>query len=320
MVTQVLQNIRFRLLAPFVGGMVVLLVVSLWSLNFYRALEREELEERIETQLSNNFKQEISSNINSLSGFLNFIGENQTLQKQWQERSLSQLQDLSYPIFNELRYKHNVTHFYYHERSGVNFLRVHSPNRFGDSIKRATLAQAIRTGDQAAGLEFGAFGEFVLRVVIPWKINGEIVGYLELGKEIDQIIDRLSTNNDYPLILAIHNNFIYENNLQQTDYFKKHATQLQQVSNVYVIDTTFSHYSERFERVLDSSNFKESRSYSDEGRDYLLSNISINNFQEQEIATLFYLVDRSLHVLHQKELIQQISIVAIGVSILLYVL
>jgi diguanylate cyclase (GGDEF)-like protein/PAS domain S-box-containing protein len=297
--------------------MVILLLVSLWSLNFYRTLEREEMESRIELQLTNNFDQQIEASIKKLTSFLDFISQNTALQKKWSDRNISELQTLSYPIFSDLRYQHNITHFYFHDLTGTNYLRVHSPTRHGDKIERKTLQQSIKTGDNAAGLEFGALGQFVLRVVVPWEIDGKVVGYIELGKEIDGIIDRLSNNNGYPLILAVHKNFILKNNLQETDFFIKFTKQLEQADSIFVINKTINNLSPRLLTLIDRANFRESQSYSEEGRDYLVAKIGIRNFQQREIASLFYLVDRSVHVHHQQDLAKQISGIGFSVSILL---
>jgi signal transduction histidine kinase len=48
-------------------------------------------------------------------------------------------------------------------------------------------------GKAVSGLELGHSGTFTLRVVYPWKIDGELLGYIELGQEYDQILQDLKT-------------------------------------------------------------------------------------------------------------------------------
>ena len=109
---------------------------------------------------------------------------------------------LAGPVFAELRKNHDITHFYVHAPSKVNWVRVHSPAQFGDPIGRVTLARAIETGDVGAGKELGKNG-FALRVVEPWKVDGQVIGYLELGEEIDHFLGRMraQTGDEYALLI-----------------------------------------------------------------------------------------------------------------------
>lgn len=107
------------------------------------------------------------------------------------------------PIFEELKRSHGVTHFYVHDADRVTFVRVHAPAVFGDRVDRATLATAAATRGIGAGKELGATA-FALRVVEPWVVDGQTVGYLELAEEIGHFLGRLKkqTDDDYALLVA----------------------------------------------------------------------------------------------------------------------
>jgi signal transduction histidine kinase len=53
------------------------------------------------------------------------------------------------------------------------------------------MQQAIAQGKTVSGLELGRSGTFTLRVVYPWKVHGELIGYIELGQEYDRILQDL---------------------------------------------------------------------------------------------------------------------------------
>jgi low affinity Fe/Cu permease len=110
----------------------------------------------------------------------------------------------SKPIFQEIKKRFNITHFYFHRPDKTCFLRVHNPSRHGDLINRHTINFAAKNETQAYGLELGPLGTLTLRFVIPWHIDGEFVGFIELGKEIDQIAGELKK------ILELEINFIVE--------------------------------------------------------------------------------------------------------------
>lgn len=102
---------------------------------------------------------------------------------------------LSIPIYAQLKEKFNISHFYYHTTEGINFLRVHQAHRFGDDItKRATMRGAIQTGSLSSGIELGPLGTLTLRVVAPLRIDNKIIGYIELGEDIDRLMPDIASS------------------------------------------------------------------------------------------------------------------------------
>ena len=75
--------------------------------------------------------------------------------------------------------KYRVTHFYFHGLGRACFLRVHNPAKYGDYITRFTMDAAEKKQEIVHGIELGPFGTFTLRVVHPWRISGELAGYIE---------------------------------------------------------------------------------------------------------------------------------------------
>ncbi len=303
---------------PFVIAVMVMFLTSLFILNYYQKTEQKEFENRVNKQLSNQFNQEIKNDIEQLTGFLSFIANNRVLQQEYKQKNRADLLLKSTPIFEELRSQHQITHFYFHDLDGNNYLRVHSPDRYGDQISRATLNRTIQASNRMAGLEFGTFGQFVIRVVIPWKIDNQLVGYLELGKEIDHVIKRLSINNDFQLILVIHKDFIFQNNLDKTDFFQSKANLLAKNKNIFIINQTINQISPSLRAILDTDGEMTNQTYNDAEREYLISKIAINDFQKGEIASLYYLVDMSLHAQHQQELTHQVSMAGLAIGGLLF--
>ena len=64
---------------------------------------------------------------------------------------------------------------------------MHDPNRYGDVIQRVTLDRATE-GGTSWGIELGPLGTFTLRLVHPWRIDGKLAGYIEVGEEIGHTI------------------------------------------------------------------------------------------------------------------------------------
>ncbi len=118
----------------------------------------------------------------------------------------------SQPVFSTLNDLYGITHFYFTGLDRVNFLRVHHPKRFGDKISRYTTLQAERTGKVASGIELGPLGTFTLRVVMPWKVDGQLIGYIELGKEINHLFEKMKTSLGLDFIKVMEKKFINREN------------------------------------------------------------------------------------------------------------
>jgi PAS domain S-box-containing protein len=113
------------------------------------------------------------------------------------------LLEQSKPLFDELKARYQVTHFYFSDAQRVCLLRVHNPERFGDRFDRFTALEAERTGQVASGIELGPLGTFTLRVVSPVFEGDRLLGYVELGKEIEDVLDRIVKFDGIGKILAI---------------------------------------------------------------------------------------------------------------------
>jgi PAS domain S-box-containing protein len=106
-------------------------------------------------------------------------------------------------VFERLHRENHLTHFYFFDKNRVCILRVHQPERRGDRINRFTALAAERTGKAASGIELGPLGTFTLRVVQPVFEGGTLVGYVELGKEIEDVLQAIYIQSDNQLAVVI---------------------------------------------------------------------------------------------------------------------
>lgn len=111
------------------------------------------------------------------------------------------------PFFDEIRAKHQITHFYFISPDKKCFLRVHKPEQYGDTIERVTLKGAIESKAEFVGLEMGR-NFFSLRAVTPVYDNGELVGYVELGREIDHFFPNFKRQTGFDISLVLDGQYI----------------------------------------------------------------------------------------------------------------
>jgi len=154
------------------------------------------------------FENELASEAEMINGLIDFLEKDKDILAGWNTKNRKFLFQKTEPLFQEMRSKHHITHFYFHGLDHLNFLRVHNKPRFGDTITRFTLSLASQSQKNIYGIELGAFGTFTLRVVRPWMVNGELVGYIELGKEIEHITQRINTIQNVDLLLLIQKKFL----------------------------------------------------------------------------------------------------------------
>jgi PAS domain S-box-containing protein len=112
------------------------------------------------------------------------------------------------PIFETLHRENNLTHFYFFDKNRTCLLRLHKPDKRGDFINRFTAREAERTGSIASGIELGPLGTFTLRVVQPVFDDGALVGYVELGKEIEDVLGRLCDRPGVQLAVFIRKAYL----------------------------------------------------------------------------------------------------------------
>lgn len=140
--------------------------------------------------------------VEQLSKALDALVADPALLEPFRARDRAKLLAAALPRFEKLKAERNITHLYFHEPARTCFLRVHAPALHGDVIDRETLSQAIATQLIGAGKELGKTA-FALRVVKPVRSKGKVVGYVELGEEIDHFLSRMKqlTGDDYGLLV-----------------------------------------------------------------------------------------------------------------------
>jgi len=195
--------IRRRLLLPLglvLGGLMTTFLVVAY---YYHTDRQQEIVSSAFHEIRDMFDLELERNTSTLSAVIGALNDNPELAEAYQAGDRERLLSLSGPLFERLHAKLDLTHFYYIQPDRTVFLRVHQPARHGDVIDRATLREAVARREVFAGLELGPIGTFTLRVVAPWRRNGELIGYLELGREIDGVVATVGRLHHAHLLMMI---------------------------------------------------------------------------------------------------------------------
>ncbi|XOF32219.1 MAG: ATP-binding protein [Candidatus Electrothrix sp. YB6] len=156
--------------------------------------------------LAGTYQRTLKNSATELDTLLDVLKINKELQQLFLAKDRVGLRNAVREVAQNLRKHCGVTHFYFHNADRVNFLRMHQPDQYGDHIDRLTLRQAAVTGWSVAGLELGPLGTLTLRVVVPWYADNQLIGYLELGKELAAMLS-VFEESEAPLdgyLLTVH--------------------------------------------------------------------------------------------------------------------
>jgi signal transduction histidine kinase len=202
------DRVRGRILYPFT--LVILFVVGSFLIAAYLFVDREHTKNLTDSAASVErlFLQGLENDAAMMQAALSVITSDKDIKKSFINKNRKALLKLAWPIFNNLRKNNNVTHFYFTGPDRVNFLRVHKPDEYGDTIDRITTLRATNEKVPARGIELGPLGTFTLRVVLPWYDNKTLIGYLELGEEIDHITNEVHNILGDDLLVLVNEKFL----------------------------------------------------------------------------------------------------------------
>lgn len=112
------------------------------------------------------------------------------------------------PLFEAMRGQSKVTHFDFYGADRRSLLRVDKPAERDVHHESALLGEAERTGRAVFGLTLEPSGVLSLQVVQPVVEDGRIAGYVELGKDIEDILQTLAVQPGLQVAVLIHKRHI----------------------------------------------------------------------------------------------------------------
>jgi len=194
------MKIGQKLIFGFTGIALLIGVAGGISLYFQnKIVERDTLGEI--ARVERNFLDIKGRDIKILSSALEVFVQDETFKEIYVEKDREKLYAHGQPLFQKLRDRYGITHFYFILPDGRCFLRLHNKDIHGDLITRFTFENARNTKKAASGIELGKTA-FALRAVMPYYRGGELIGYVEFGEEIDHFLEILKsrTNDEFAII------------------------------------------------------------------------------------------------------------------------
>nr|HNW45762.1 cache domain-containing protein [Elusimicrobiales bacterium] len=198
-----------RRLLPPLAAMVLLLLAGAGGL-LYRQ-HRQQLEKDIAADMSDtsgDLRVALEQQAAGLTMAIQPIAASPAVKKALRANDAAALLAVWRPVFEKMRRENQLTHFYFVNSNNVCLLRLHDPARRGDRLGHFTFLESGRTGRAASGIELGPLGTFTLRVVQPVFDGGKIIGYVELGEEIEKALHTLHTRSNNHLAVVIRKDLL----------------------------------------------------------------------------------------------------------------
>ena len=197
------KPIQRRLMTPLIAGLLLLLAGFGALLMEQQRIALKRASQGALADVSGDLAALVAEQSRTLAGLGQVLVGDPDLSPSLKTRDSERLLAKFKPVFERLQTEHGPTHFSFIGPDQVVFLRLHNPKSPSHQIERFTLLEAARTGKIASGLELDEHGTILLRSVQPVREGREIIGFLELGKEIDDILTVLHELAGVELALTI---------------------------------------------------------------------------------------------------------------------
>jgi diguanylate cyclase (GGDEF)-like protein/PAS domain S-box-containing protein len=201
-------NIRIKLLVPFIIALVLVFLSAQYILySFQREQQQQQLNktsQHLHQQLTHQLQQDSEHFQHSIALMLRPQGTQQA----WKQQNTAALREHCLPFYRQLAATLQLQQMDFYTPDGEKFLGFTEQNTAAartptdQTAQPATLRAAIATRQPASGTEIDASGQLLQLVVIPWQVDGELLGYLQLGKPLDHTIRKLTRLHQTPIIIS----------------------------------------------------------------------------------------------------------------------
>lgn len=223
-------------------------------------------------------------------------------------------------VFETMKKENHLTHFYFLDKNRVCLLRVHNPAKHGDLINRFTALKAEWTHKASSGIEIGPLGTFTLRVIQPVFEGDRLIGYVELGKEIEDVLQNLHIQSGNEIAVVIRKEYLKRQTWEEGMRMLGRKADWNQLPNDAVIYTS----KERLTNVLslmEHHHDVERLSHQDinhevveDSKKWRVSIIPVRDVSDKEIGDMIIMKD----IAHEKsELLDFIAVNALSGVILI---
>ena len=147
------------------------------------------------------FLRELDEESSKLTNTLKLLSKNECLNRHWMRKTWDQLLLCTNEIQQDLYSRMEIQEFNLISPDQYVVLRSSILKRTHEYIDNFLITRTVNLLEPSAGLRLESNGRLLFHAYAPWIINGEVVGYLEIGKEIHDVLDQLSDARQVGVII-----------------------------------------------------------------------------------------------------------------------
>ena len=284
------QKIKRKILLPIMAAIFVLIVVAVFGVFLIQKKNNHNNALKHISQAKELFMTYLSNETLVLASHSAYCGSDPEIRRAFAAHDRDALYRYCLPLFQEMKSRFKISHFYFIDPSDTCFLRVHNPPRFGDRIARVSYQQAKRSQKAFSGIELGAYGMFTLRYVCPIKSGKTILGYIELGMEIEHITLGMKRTLGIDLVATVDKVNLAQKSWQEGLKVAGKHGQWNEHKDFVVIDKTIDAKNEIEEMVL-RKDTAQLYSYSIDGRYYISGMTDLRDIQNKKLGYALFFID-----------------------------
>ena len=203
-------QLRLQFLIPIVITLLFTLLVFIGIAYFLESRTIDSNATKLQSYVDTLFQTNIQKNAKALNITLDLLKADKEITSALLKHDRQELLKLTSQIYKNINRHYGITHLYFSDPDRVNILRAHKPEKYGDTITRHTTLAAQNEGIDSYGIELGAMGTLTLRYVQPWyeEQTHELLGFVELGIEVDQTLDIIQHLYNIDLFLLIKKQYL----------------------------------------------------------------------------------------------------------------
>lgn len=286
------RRVKAKFIVPL--GVALVFIVGVFALAHYRIEARvrdQDLTER-SAAVARLFEQKLNMDTNLMAATMRAMMANPAIEDAFRRSDRVALDRRGGELFDALHDEHRITHMYLTRPDLVNIYRFHSPNDFGDAINRVTTLQAKESQTTTHGLELGPMGTLTLRLVMPWKKHGELLGYVEIGEEVEHLIDEVHRSLSVDLLVLVDKNYLAAQQWQRGQTLMKRAGDWDRFTgHATVAQTTAQVPAALSDRLLAKLQAGETADIQERGRSLHLAMLPVEDAGKRHIGNLVVMRD-----------------------------
>jgi diguanylate cyclase (GGDEF)-like protein len=287
------SKIALKVVLPFVLGLLLIATVSILGMYYLQKQHIKKQSYEVFKNVSTILSQTITNDIDNFVGLMELLKKDSIIIKSFKEKNRNELFLYLYQTYSNFNETYDITHFYFHNIDRTNFMRMHNREKHSDFIDRVTLLKATQTSGYSSGVEFGINHNLTLRVVTPLFYEEQLIGYMELGKEIDNLTHKLSKSLNSEIIFTINKEMISKHNF---DLWTKHSSKnryYKELKDYYVVDTSLKYIASQLQEVLNSSKDIANMEVKNGRHTYHVQSSAFKDITGKEVGKLYVLLDTS---------------------------